>query len=92
LFQNQDNQPVSVVGLRSTPLQDIYVTLVQPSPDLKTVRLHVLINPLVWWIWAGGLVSILGGLVAFTPGARERRARASVPAPVPATHRASARI
>jgi cytochrome c-type biogenesis protein CcmF len=91
LFQNQDNQPVSVVGLRSTPLQDIYVTLVQPSPDLKTVRLHVLINPLVWWIWAGGLVSILGGLVAFTPSARERRARVSVPAPVPATSRASAR-
>jgi cytochrome c-type biogenesis protein CcmF len=87
LFQNQDNQPVSVVGLRSTPLQDIYVTLVQTSPDLKTVRLHVLINPLLWWIWAGGLVVILGGIVAFTPNARERRAAVSVPAPAAAAVR-----
>jgi cytochrome c-type biogenesis protein CcmF len=87
LFQNQDNQPVSVIGLRSTPLQDIYVTLVQPSSDLKTVRLHVLINPLLWWVWAGGLVVILGGIVAFTPNARERRAAVTVPAPAAAVAR-----
>ena len=87
LYQNQGNQPVSVIGLRSTPLQDIYVTLVQPSSDLKTVRLHVLINPLLWWVWAGGLVVILGGIVAFTPNARERRAAVTVPAPAAAVAR-----
>jgi cytochrome c-type biogenesis protein CcmF len=70
----QQGQAVGEVALRSTPLQDMYITLVEPSTDLKTVRLHVLINPLLWWIWAGGLVIIVGGFVSFTPNARERRA------------------
>src|SRR5205085_2582185 len=33
----QGQQPVGVIALRSTPLQDIYVTLVEPSTDLKSV-------------------------------------------------------
>jgi len=46
-----------------------------------------LINPLLWWVWAGGLVVILGGIVAFTPNARERRAAVTVPAPAAAVAR-----
>ena len=76
------NQPVGEVALHSTPLEDIYVTLVNTGAG--TVRLHVLVNPLLWWVWVGGLVVILGGLVAFTPSAHERRATVSVAVPAPA--------
>jgi cytochrome c-type biogenesis protein CcmF len=83
----QGQQPVGVIALRSTPLQDIYVTLVEPSTDLKSVRLHVLVNPLLWWIWVGGLVVILGGIISFTPNAHERRAPVRVAAGVPVAAR-----
>jgi hypothetical protein len=26
------------------------------------------VNPLVWWVWFGGLVLVLGGLVTMWPG------------------------
>jgi cytochrome c biogenesis factor len=32
------------------------------------------VHPLIGWIWAGGLVVILGGLVALWPTGRGRRA------------------
>jgi cytochrome c-type biogenesis protein CcmF len=83
----QGQQPVGVIALRSTPLQDIYVTLVEPSTDLRSVRLHVLVNPLLWWIWVGGLVVILGGIISFTPNAHERRAPVRVAAGVPVAAR-----
>jgi cytochrome c biogenesis factor len=76
----QGAQPIGVPALHSTPRQDIYVTLVEPSRDLGSVRLHVLVNPLLWWIWVGGAIVLLGGLVAFTPDARERRASLKIPA------------
>ena len=28
------------------------------------------INPLVWWVWAGGVILVLGGLLAMWPGGR----------------------
>ncbi len=78
------NQALPVVSLDSNPLRDIYVTLDGYDPGRgagqETVNVHVLVNPLVWWVWAGGLVVILGGLVSFTPSARERRV--AVPAAV----------
>ena len=36
--------------------------------------LNVLIEPLVSWIWAGGLIVALGGLIGVLPLQRKRRA------------------
>jgi len=76
------NQAIPDVALHSTPLEDFYMTLAAaPSADGTRVNLHVLVNPLLWWVWAGGYVVILGGLVAFSPDARERRSLVSAPDP-----------
>ncbi len=82
--QGGDNGQVPLIGLRSTPLRDIYMTLsqIRPTPAGTIVQLHVLINPLLWWVWAGGIVVILGGIVSFTPAARERRVAVAAAAPV----------
>jgi len=78
---------VPIVTVDSNPLRDIYVTLTRydpgHGPGTATVDVHVLINPLTWWVWVGGLVVLLGGLISFTPNARERRV--PVAAPVGAT-------
>ena len=75
---------VPIVTVDSNPLRDIYVTLTRYDPGQgrgpATVDVHVLINPLTWWVWVGGLVVLLGGLISFTPNARERRVIVAAPA------------
>jgi cytochrome c-type biogenesis protein CcmF len=59
----------SSVALRSTPRDDLYVTLVGWAGDGRaTIRL--LVNPLVMWMWVGGLVLSAGAVIAMLP---ERR-------------------
>jgi len=74
---------VPIVTVDSNPLRDIYVTLTGYNPGQRgsppTVEVHVLINPLTWWVWVGGLVVLLGGLISFTPNARERRVTVAAP-------------
>ncbi len=65
------------VGLRSTPRDDLYIILTGWTQDGRAT-LRLLVNPLVSWIWTGGLVLSLGAAIAMVP---ERRA---VPGTVPA--------
>jgi cytochrome c biogenesis factor len=30
--------------------------------------LRFTINPLVWWVWYGGMILVLGGLIVMWPG------------------------
>jgi cytochrome c-type biogenesis protein CcmF len=69
-----DNQRVSVAGLRSTPFEDLDVTLRAVGPDGREAVVAVSVVPLAWWVWWGGLV-VVAGLVlslAGSPGERER--------------------
>ena len=48
----------------------------------------MVIEPLIAWMWAGGLLIGLGGLLALLPGGRRRPTDpASSPAPVVVTNR-----
>jgi cytochrome c-type biogenesis protein CcmF len=51
--------------------------LLHPPP----ARFHLLISPLIMWIWLGGAIVFGGGLLALSPpfGARRRRRRAGAP-------------
>ena len=56
---------MTIPDLRSTPLEDFYVLLVAWEPqsfDQATVRIYL--NPLVNWVWAGGIIFIFGILIA----------------------------
>jgi cytochrome c-type biogenesis protein CcmF len=82
-FDNFQNQPSTKVGLRSTPLEDLYVVLAGwdgEGPNAK-VSLAVFVNPLVSWIWLGGLVLLFGTMIALWPApqASARRVTARVP-------------
>ena len=57
------------VAIRSTLLEDLYVILIGWDED-GTTAFKVLVNPLVNWIWIGGVVFVLGGLIAFWPDRR----------------------
>lgn len=62
------NQPMTIPGVRSTLEEDFYVLLVGWEPigrDGATFK--VFLNPLVNFVWLGGVVFILGTLVAAWP-------------------------
>jgi len=82
-FDNFPQQPSTRVGLRSTPFEDLYVVLGGWEGDGPTakVSLAVFVNPLVSWIWTGGVLLLLGTLVTLWPASvvSARRVRARVP-------------
>jgi cytochrome c-type biogenesis protein CcmF len=63
---------VSVADIRSGPLRDTYTTLLAVSADGTVATVRLAVNPMVGLIWAGGVLTAVGGLLAIG-GARERR-------------------
>ena len=76
-FHRTYEQPVTEVAIRTSPIEDLYVILVGWNED-GTTAFKVLVNPLVNWIWVGGGVLFLGGLIAFWPERRQLAAPAKV--------------
>ncbi len=66
-FHYNVKQWVSEIGLRSTPAEDLYVSMVALEQD-GTASFRVEVNPLVFWIWAGGGLLVLGGVLSLCPG------------------------
>ncbi|MHB1004292.1 MAG: heme lyase CcmF/NrfE family subunit [Chloroflexota bacterium] len=73
IFHKSLEQPVSEVAIRTTAREDVYVILAGWTQD-STATFRVLINPLVVWIWIGGVLFLVGGLVAMWPQARSQEA------------------
>jgi cytochrome c-type biogenesis protein CcmF len=71
LLYKTEQQPATEVALRSTPLNDLYVVLAGIDPS-GMATFQVFLTPLVFWLWAGGLVMTLGTVVAMWPNVRER--------------------
>jgi cytochrome c-type biogenesis protein CcmF len=61
----------TIVAIESSPLRDLYVVYSGIDPDTNKPVIHAFINPLVKFIWFGGIVVILGTGLAMFP---ERRA------------------
>ncbi len=64
---NKTDQPNSEVAIESNLREDLYVTLAGWEDGGKLTALQVVINPLVSWIWIGGIVMTLGAIVCLLP-------------------------
>ncbi|HSR29889.1 MAG TPA: heme lyase CcmF/NrfE family subunit [Anaerolineae bacterium] len=63
---------VTEVALRMNLKEDLYVVLASLEPD-GLAAFQVLINPMVIWLWIGGMVLIVGTLVAAWPPKKQGR-------------------
>jgi len=76
IHRGHEEQPMTEVAIRSTMLEDLYVILAGVGAD-GTANFKVIVNPLMMWMWVGGVLLSLGAIVAFWPDRREAlRARA----------------
>lgn len=57
----------TMVAISSTPREDLYVVYAGTSPQSGKPVIHAYLNPLVKWVWFGGLVVVLGTILALIP-------------------------
>jgi len=57
----------TMVAVESTPLRDLYLVYAGASPETGKPVIHAYLNPLVKWIWFGGIVVVLGTGLAMFP-------------------------
>jgi len=69
----QKDQPWTRIDRQSTLGRDVYLMLLDYSPDTGEVNMEVNINPLISWLWIGGIVMVIGGIVAIWPDKRDTR-------------------
>jgi cytochrome c-type biogenesis protein CcmF len=77
LFFKRPQQPATKVAIRSTPIADLYVVLAGIDDTGTTATFEVFLTPLVFWLWAGGLLMVLGTVIVMWPNVRERAAIAA---------------
>jgi len=77
LFFKRPQQPATKVAIHSTPVADLYVVLAGIDDGGQTATFEVFLTPLVFWLWAGGVLMVLGTVVVMWPNVRERTAIAS---------------
>jgi cytochrome c-type biogenesis protein CcmF len=78
------NDGIGTPSVRTGVLRDVYLTLVSSPNETGRVTIGVGINPMVVWLWIGGLVIVAGTAVALAPRLRRRRARPLLDPPEPA--------
>jgi cytochrome c-type biogenesis protein CcmF len=71
----------TMVAIYSTLKEDLYVVYAGQSPDTQLPVIHAYLNPLVKWIWFGGVVVVFGTLVALLPNRRAVLVLAGAPQP-----------
>lgn len=71
-FYKAQEQPSTEVDIYSRWKEDVYFILGGVNPSDESVRIRVLLQPFIAWLWLGGLVLILGGLMSMLPSISRR--------------------
>ncbi|MGQ0639522.1 MAG: heme lyase CcmF/NrfE family subunit [Gemmatimonadaceae bacterium] len=75
-FYSTQQEPVPTPAVRSRPWGDLYLNLMAFEQDGSSATIRAITEPLVPWIWFGGLIICIGAMVAGSGPARRRAAGA----------------
>ncbi len=79
-FYKKPKQPTTEIAQRVSLKEDLYLVLGSYDSQTQLVTILAYVNPLVVWIWIGGLIMAIGTAVAVWPAGAERTERVVVPA------------
>jgi len=65
-------EPSTEVGILESLRQDVYLVLHGVTGE-ETAEIRITFNPLVWWVWYGGIIMAIGGLIVMWPQATRSR-------------------
>ena len=81
-FMGNSQESGTMVAIYSTPKEDLYVVFAGEDPETNLPVIHAFLNPLVKWIWFGGVTVVFGTIVALLPNRRAVLVLAGAPQPV----------
>ncbi|MBI2080365.1 MAG: heme lyase CcmF/NrfE family subunit [candidate division NC10 bacterium] len=70
-FYEGYDSPFATVDARYGLREDLYLILAAFARDGSQATVKALVNPLISWIWLGGMVILAGALTALWPGRQE---------------------
>jgi cytochrome c-type biogenesis protein CcmF len=64
-------EPSTEVGILETPRQDVYIVFAgsPPGGENPVAEIRITFNPLMMWVWWGGIIMALGGMIVMWPQA-----------------------
>jgi cytochrome c-type biogenesis protein CcmF len=67
-------EPSTEAGIRSDLREDLYIVFAGSVQGTEEAVYRFTINPLVWWVWYGGVILVMGGVIVMWPGSGPTRA------------------
>ncbi|MEA3337270.1 MAG: heme lyase CcmF/NrfE family subunit [Chloroflexota bacterium] len=67
------DQPTNEIAIRMGPVEDLYLVLAGWEGTGQSASFKAYVNPLMTWMWIGGIVMMLGTLAAVWPHQRSRK-------------------
>lgn len=80
IYDKAPDMPTSEVGLRMTIFEDVYVVLNGWDEGGASATFTIYVNPLTIWMWIGGVVLVIGTLLAIWPHPTAHKVAATSPA------------
>ena len=67
-FKQAQFQPSTEAAIESGLREDVYVVFAGSVEGTEEAVYQITLNPLVWWLWFGGFVLVIGGAITVWPG------------------------
>ena len=67
IYKKMPESPTTEVSMLHSIRDDLYLVVGSINPETKVASLQIHLNPLVGWIWFGGLILIFGSFICMWP-------------------------
>jgi len=84
-YRHHEEEPTTEVAIRRGFAQDVYIVMPAFDPKDQSASYHIVINPLVDWIWFGFAVIAIGTGIALLPERAYSFATANLPSEIATT-------
>lgn len=72
-IQGEPDQPSTEVSIKRKLKEDLYIALLSFEPQDRSVYVKIIVNPLVQFIWIGGLFLIFGTCIVMWPKKEKKK-------------------
>jgi c-type cytochrome biogenesis protein CcmF len=76
IYKKMPESPTTEVSMLHSIRDDLYLVVGSINPETKVASLQIHLNPLVGWIWLGGLILIFGSFICMWPELEPQESRA----------------